>query len=236
MVLCGVIQLSLGEKLNCNFQYIPFFQLMGPLYSCDATIFDTSNYYLFVTAYTGNHYAVKNNNDVRAIQILSQKTKNIPVNLGTISSLLALRIQNSQLIEIKSQDFHNMRDLEHLSLMYNNLTSLPSDAFNTLPKLREIYLTGNQIEELPFGLFSNNVNLEIVDFMSNKIKFIATGLFDGLVKLNKVFAKENICEMDSFVRIQQTGLQKLKYDIKTNCNASNDLKRSEILKLLDEIK
>ena len=227
MVFCGVFQLSLGEYLHCNFKDVEFNELSGSLYSCDVTSLQNVDNNMIITSVMGNHTnRSKINNHVRAIQIKDQKTKFIPVDLRNIFfNLIALRIESSQLIEIKSQDFNKMHYLVHLSLMHNNLTSLPSDAFSTLPKLTEIYLAWNQIEELPFGLFINNVNLEIINLSNNKIKYLGTGLFDGLVKLNKVYANENICVNRDF--IGNAAIQQLKQYKKVNCNLTNDERLAE---------
>ena len=234
MILCGVFQLILGEKLNCNFKDVEFNELSGSLYTCDVTSLENVDNNMIITGFIGPHMYYKINNNVRAIQIKDQKTKFIPVNLGNLFfNLIVLRIESSQLIEIKSQDFHKMQDLEHFSFWNNKLTSLPSDAFSTLPKLKEIYLAWNQIEELPFGLFINNSNLEIIHLSNNKIKYLGAGLFGGLVKLNKVYANGNICVNRDF--IGNTAIQQLKQYKKVNCNLQNDefdLKLSDMMKQL----
>ncbi|CAO1423215.1 unnamed protein product [Diamesa hyperborea] len=165
--------------------------------------------------------------DIKAIQIFSKTCKFIPGNLGSISNLVALRIQDSQLLKIKSQDFYNMQNLKHLSLWANELTSLRSDVFSTLIKLKEIYLGDNQIEEIPFDLFSNNVELEIINLTNNKIKYLGSGLLDGLVKLNKVYLSENFCVTKDY--IGNTAIQQLKQDMKLNCISPNDLKFNQMV-------
>ncbi|CAO1440392.1 unnamed protein product [Diamesa tonsa] len=154
--------------------------------------------------------------DVKAIQILSKKTNFIPGNLGTLFNLVALRIEDSKLFEIKSHDFYNMQNLKHLSLWNNKLTTLPSDVFSTLTQLKEIYLGDNQIEEISFDLFSNNVELEIINISNNKIKYLGSGLFDGLMKLNKVHLSDNFCVNKDYIR--NTAIQQLKQEMETNCN------------------
>ena len=86
----------------------------------------------------------KNDADVKAIWIHDTNTKYIPLNLGSLFNLIVLSMENTQLVEIKTKDFHGMQDLESLSFWDNKLSSIPLNAFASLTKLSYISLSSNQ--------------------------------------------------------------------------------------------
>lgn len=133
--------------------------------------------------------------------------------------LTILVVENSGLIEIKTETFHGMENLEELNLQGNKLKSVPSDSFNTLTKLRTIDLSFNKIKQLSSDVFSKNLNLERIDLSFNEIKFLGTELFSELTKLNFVDLLSNRCmnkEYNGF-----TEIYRLKEDIKINCYKSH---------------
>ena len=219
MVLCGS-QSSDGEKLNCVFKDVDFAHLSS-LYSCEVTSLDTPHNNVTIDGHSGVHKINEKDNVVRAIYIHDKNTKFIPANLGSLFKLTAFLIESSQLIEIKSMDFHGMQDLEYISLWHNKLTSVPSNVFATLTKLRILFLSANQIQELSNGIFSNNVNLETIHLYSNKIKFIGSELFNGLTKLNKLNLIDNICISKD--NTGATEILQLKKEIKIKCNNPNEV-------------
>ena len=113
-----------------------------------------------IDGFFGVHMTNRTDHNVRGIIIHNTNTKFIPANLGFLFNLTALLVQNSNLIEIKAENFLGMQELQHLSLYGNNLTSVPSDAFSTLTKLKSLSLMRNQIEVIPSNLFLYNLNLD----------------------------------------------------------------------------
>ena len=97
------------------------------------------------------------------IQLVPLYTKYIPANLGFLFHLTTLIVQNSNLIEIKAENFLGMPELQYLDLAYNKIKSVPLDEFSTLTKLKLLSLSNNQIEVIPSNLFSNNLNLEYIE-------------------------------------------------------------------------
>ena len=179
LILCGGLHLSHGEKLKCEFKEWTF-SYVGKVYYCDVTSLDNSLNNMTIDGYTGVHVAGRTDNDVRGIWIHNTNTKYIPSNLGLLSYLTVFLVQNSNLIEIKAENFLGMQELEYLSLEDNKLTTLASDTFSTLTKLKHLSLSFNEIEVIPSNLFSNNLNLEEIDLTYNQIKHIGSGVFDPL--------------------------------------------------------
>ena len=197
MILCGALHLSHGEKLKCEFKNGTLY-LVGNVYYCNVTSLDNSLNSMTIDGYTGVHMAGRTDNDVKAIFIHNTNTKYIPANLGFSDHLTALAVQNSNLIEIKAENFLEMQELQYLNLDGNKLLSLSSDTFSTLTKLKYLSLMSNQIEVIPYNLFSNNLNLETIDLDDNKIKYIGSGVFDQLQKLDIAYLSGNICVSENY--------------------------------------
>ncbi|CAO1400771.1 unnamed protein product [Diamesa serratosioi] len=181
---------------------------------------------MIFTKSSGIHLANRNDSNVKAIFIHDAPTMYVPEFLGTLFNLTALQMNRIQLVEIKSQTFDGMADLEELNLSYNKLTSIPMSAFTGLPKLRLLYLISNEIEELRNGIFNNNINLEIIHLHSNKIKLLGSTLFDASIKLHTVKLETNVCVTREYKGA--AALVELKNDIRLKCNIPNDMILSEI--------
>ena len=138
-----------------------------------------------------------------------------PLSFGNKLSITELDLSEKQLVEINTEMFEGMDNLEYLYLGWNKLTSVPLNAFMKLTKLKYLDLGQNQIVELPNDLFKNNVNLEEIYLWENKLKFIGSNLFDGLTKLNFVYLYHNICINKEYTG--STAITQLKEDIKTQC-------------------
>ena len=129
----------------------------------------------------------------------------------------------TELVEIKSKDFHGMQNLELLYLNNNNLKSVPLDAFASLTKLIHISLDSNQIEELPNGIFEKNLQLEDIILSNNNIKYIGAELFTDLgMSLMFVNLEGNIC-INEFYSVFRRKLIQLNEDIKMNCQKPDEV-------------
>ena len=171
MILCGGLHLIHGEKLKCQFKENVFY-LVGNVYFCYVKSLDNSFNNMTIDGYTGTHLANKNDNDVKGIYIQNTNTNYLPSNLGFLFNLTTFIVYNSNLIEIKAENFLGMKNLEYLNLDGNKFKSVPSDTFSTQTKLEYLSLRNNQIEVIPSNLFSNNLNLKFIDLDYNKIKYI----------------------------------------------------------------
>lgn len=213
MIIFGKLHLSTCEKLQCNFKDSTYADIN--FYSCFvSSLEDKNNQSTIIDGFTGVQMANKNINDVKGIKIQSTSNKFIPANLGFLFNITVFAMWKTQLIEIKSIDFHGMQNLEVLSLWSNNLTSVPVNAFTLLTNLKSIVLGGNQIEVLWSHLFSNNLNLETMNLDNNRIKFIGSGLFNELKNLNEVQLYNNICINQKY---NKPSLVQLKIAIKIKC-------------------
>ncbi|CAO1294214.1 unnamed protein product [Diamesa serratosioi] len=194
-----------GEKLNCQFQVAEF---NSWIYSCVVSSLVNTNNNTVIDGYSGVHEDGRPDNDVKGIWIEDTNTKYIPSGLGLLFSLNSLVMWNTELVEIKSQDFIGMQNLEELSLALNELKSVPIDVFSTLTKLRTIELHNNQLEEIPNGVFANNLELNSIELSHNYIGILGSTLFSGLTKLYTVDLSGNNCINENYTGKKQ--ISKLK--------------------------
>lgn len=218
--------------MNCIFGDVAY--VWGSFYSCQVTSLENSNNNIIITEQIGTHILIKNDNDVKAINIINTITKFIPANLGLLFNLTVFRMYNTQLIKFKAEDFNNMENLEYLDLHSNKLTTIPINAFSNLRKLKQIHLSSNGIEELQNGLFNSNVDMETINVFGNKIKFLGSGIFDRLEKLKKVDMNSNIC----MAKVYQgtTEILQIKQDMQIQCKHPNDAMDVKLTEISAEIK
>ena len=168
MTLFGSSNLVGCENLNCEFM-VNYYSVVGTLYSCYVSSLVNSNDNINMDGYSGVHKINKNVNNVKGVFIYNTNTKYIPTNLGSIFKLTAFAVEYTELVEIRSKDFHNMQNLEYLFLANNRFSFIPRDAFTKITKLKVISLEHNQI------------------------KYVRSGLFDKLTNLNEIYFTDNIC-------------------------------------------
>ena len=148
--ICGGVHSINGDTLACELKNIGFFR---NIYTCSVTALENPSDNKIITGHNGVHKANQNDRDVKQIHIHETNTKYIP-DLGVLSHLTTLIVHNSNLIEIKAENFLGMQELQSLDLYDNKLSSFPSDTFSTLTKLKYLSLSDNQIEVIPSNLFN----------------------------------------------------------------------------------
>ena len=212
--------MSFAENLDCSFNVQDFNS--GTFYACEVTSsLDNTNNGMVIDGYNGVHEPNKNDNDVKAMFMFNKNTRNIPLDIGLLFNLTVFFMYNTHLVNIKAKHFHDMQNLEELTLWYCGIHFIPTDTFSKLTKLKRIDFNANHIEEIQNGLFTNNINLESIRFCTNKIKFIAPTVFDGLTKLNHVDLETNKCINLEYR--ESTGIIQVKEDIKTKCYNSIEI-------------
>ncbi|CAO1381762.1 unnamed protein product [Diamesa serratosioi] len=240
VIFLGVSQLSRGEDINCVF--INQTWSLKSFYTCDVTSLENSNNSMVITGYKGNHKPKKSDLDVKGLWVQATNTKFIPGGLGLLFNLTSFVMEHTNLVELKSKDFHGMENVEYSGFWNNKLTHLPTDVFSKLIKLKRISLSYNQIEEITEGVFSSNVNLERIQLYGNKIKYIGAGLLSELTKLNFVDLDNNICISKLFTGA--TELIQLRREIKVKCRSPNEIPKitqdlnemhEDIIKLENEL-
>ncbi|CAO1294192.1 unnamed protein product [Diamesa serratosioi] len=207
--------MGFGEILNC------IFENKNDDYTCYVTSLDNSNNTMVITGSSGTHEANKTNIDIESIYVENTNTKFIPRNLGNLFNLIKLTMRKTKLVEIKSQDFNGMQDLEYLDLSENYLTILPIDVFLTLPKLELLSMLSNQLKEIQNGIFSNNLQLRSLHLSFNEIKFLGSSLLSGLTNLGFVNLWSNFCINNMYEGAE--AIIELRNVIQRNCINPNEV-------------
>lgn len=116
-------------------------------------------------------------------------------------SLKRLRLNANQIEYITELgDFHN---LTYLSLHKNRIVQLGSNVFVGLPNLEALDLSMNHIKEISTDLFKGLVKLESLSLNGNHISRFTGGEFNGLRRVNLLELQRNNLEEFNFAWIKK---------------------------------
>ncbi|KAK3927664.1 Carboxypeptidase N subunit 2 [Frankliniella fusca] len=128
------------------------------------------------------------------------------------TSVRHLSWQNSQITEVTSEVFANLRSLIHLDLSHNAIKSVDEGALQHLTSLKSLNLSYNALTVLPHGLFMNNhyvTELYLAGNYLSSIPFHALAPLKDLYHLDLSSNRINEIQGDVFVlnrRINSIGL------------------------------
>lgn len=163
---------------------------------------------------------------LKSIKLLDLSFNNIsefrPNVFDDIATLTTLNISNNQLKSIVTDSrntsvFHNLVNLIHLNLAYNDIDDLPHRAFNGLTELKYLSLAHNQLNLIPFQIFKVLTNIEVLDLSFNRLILFSDNFFMSNKKLQVLLLNSNIIE-----RLSKNALFGLK-ELHTLDLASNQL-------------
>lgn len=116
---------------------------------------------------------------------------------------LDLDLSNLGLIEFPKEIF-NLRNLESLKLMHNNITKIP-DEIKQLINLKHLYLYDNKIKEVSEDLLLNMPYLENFDLAENPLDYHKIVLF--YQRKNRMFGyRENLKSIQKFKESKNNSL------------------------------
>src|SRR5690349_24751878 len=126
--------------LNCKFEMEKHY--WGEQYTCIGQNVDISRYDTYVAQVTGNHLPGKTIKDVQTFHIDNERALFIPFNLNTtFPSLVALRIESSELRYLNATTFRALSQLTHIHLVDNELETIPKKTFHNLQALTYLSLS-----------------------------------------------------------------------------------------------
>ena len=193
LILIGVVKHSYGVQLLCEYEFQEIWNKAGILYTCTSRNLVNKRNQMKITKAIGEHLTNKNVKDIQQFRILNSEVTYLPEGLEIFTNLIGLCVTQSELKNIRSNDFLGLENLEFIEFKFNKISVIPEDAFKHLHKLRILDLTKNKIKEIVCETFNNNVNLEQVWFPYNKIEFLCPLLFPYSKKLNFVDFSNNNC-------------------------------------------
>ncbi|XP_049323824.1 toll-like receptor 5 [Astyanax mexicanus] len=87
--------------------------------------------------------------------------------------------------------FHNLPDLQAVSLASNSINQIESNAFLGVPYLRLLNLSSNLLDKIESRTFSNLPNLEFLDLSYNNLRILTQESFSGLPNLLSLDLTDN---------------------------------------------
>uniref|UniRef100_A0A8B9JX84 LRRCT domain-containing protein n=1 Tax=Astyanax mexicanus TaxID=7994 RepID=A0A8B9JX84_ASTMX len=87
--------------------------------------------------------------------------------------------------------FHNLSDLQTVSLASNSINQIESNAFLGVPYLRLLNLSSNLLDKIDSRTFSNLPRLEVLDLSYNNIRILTQESFSGLPNLLSLDLTDN---------------------------------------------
>ena len=97
--------------------------------------------------------------------------------LTGLTNLEVLNIRRTGLSELSEGVFQGLRSLHHLSLSENSLSSLPEGVFRGLGSLKWLDLSDNSLSALPEGIFNGLNALERLQLNHNGMTSLPEGIF-----------------------------------------------------------
>jgi Leucine-rich repeat (LRR) protein len=214
----------IGTELNCNFGTNSFYYLWPTFKECRVINknFPSSTKNKRFT-FSGS---IKEKNYTTAVYFHSSPSIDfIPFQIFTeFPNLNGILITWSNIPTLTEGFFtKDFKDIQYLSLYFNNIDQIEEFALINLTELKWIYLGSNQIESIKTNIFKNNQKLEFIGLFSNKIKMIHPNLFVNLNNLVEVWLEDNECVSNGFGGSRNPGLTTMKNTL-DNCyqNCLND--------------
>ena len=130
------------------------------------------------------------NGTLQVLNLTRTELVEIPSALKSLTSLTALKVDQSRLTNISSRAFIGLH-LEDVRLTNANISVLSPDAFAGLDKLKVLDLHGNQLADVPKGIFQPLRNLEVLDIGHNVLGKLQPTYFSDLAKLININVSYN---------------------------------------------
>ncbi|KAK2152413.1 hypothetical protein LSH36_329g01020 [Paralvinella palmiformis] len=107
-----------------------------------------------------------------------------------------LHLEANSLSVVGTYYFHDLTDLQYLSLRNNQIRSIEPDSFMLLDALERLDLGGNCLEDLRNDIFHEGVrrpfsNLQAIHLENNRLKTVHDNTFSPFPKLMYIFLDEN---------------------------------------------
>ena len=112
-------------------------------------------------------------------------------NFHGLRNLEILSLSYNQISSIDEDTFDDLSDLFSIDLDHNKLTSLPPKVFSKLSTLNGLHLEDNQLTALDAGIFKNNHELAFLVLNGNKLTTLSPGIFDSLTQMRQLLFHEN---------------------------------------------
>lgn len=207
----------------------------------DNLVIDSQNYR--ISSINGNHNAGNTNLEVEYVWLKNGRLKHLPLFNAQVffPNVRKYLITDSQLENVKRDDFSGFPKMETLNLsgnkittlaedtLYdlgalvdffienNNLVALPQFLMNHAPLFQRFRASNNSVEVLEASFFRNNNALKIFSMDNNKLKTIKVD-FRPYKNLKKIDLLNNPCISTTYNDWRKSGsVEAVQADIARNC-------------------
>ena len=137
----------------------------------------------------------------------------------TSKDVLTLNIENATVHTLPKNIDKSFPNLKGLRVAQSKLRSISSEDLKPFPALRVLCLWANHLTTLDGNLLVNNPNLEFVNFGSNAIQHVGPKFFSPLTKLIAAYFEENTCINNT----KPFDTDELKFELAVKCPPSFDM-------------
>lgn len=125
---------------------------------------------------------------LKTIQVSDNKFVEVPSQIfSQVQELESLQLENNGIETLYRDSFFGLANLSHLSLKTNKISVLPEGVFSDLLNLEQLSMKQNRLTTLNGDLLKYNTKLQILKFDENKnLKIIGSSLLDFSRKLTMV--------------------------------------------------
>jgi Leucine-rich repeat (LRR) protein len=189
LVFCAISSIASQEiRLNCNFVMIQF------SYGClvDRVNLPTANENSNIVI-GGQHQPGKTNADVKRVSVEFSEISFVVNQLfTTFPNVNDLYIHLTTLKKFHLGAFNNARNLENLSIKFNNdLREISARAFVGAQSLVKLNLARNQLESIDAAAFDGLKSLTTLDLKWNNLQQLPGTVFSVLPALQNIYLTDN---------------------------------------------
>lgn len=191
--------------LDCNYGEKNY-DVVGAVYACDARITKTGSSDDVVATVMGNHQSGQSSDDVKGLQISSQRLENFPKQIERF--------------------FANLRVI---TFAKTEIFKISSDDLQPFPLLVNLIMSGNQLITLDGNLFEHTPNLQRIDFDDNKILHVGVGILNALNSLQTVWFDRNVCISQHAINMSGSERESFKLALATHCKPTDEMLQFSLL-------
>lgn len=198
IIFISFLQITSTEILNCDYNYGPFYSIIGRVYQCKVHDIKIVSASVTIDGISNAYEVPELNDGIKMIWIWGSIFHYIPNGIG-----------------------NHFKNIEAIWIHYCGLKEMTHRNLKQFPKLLYLYAGFNQLKVLDRETFESNPRLEWINLKNNKLKFISYMLFEKLHNVSYMNFENNQCI--SALAHSRTHIAELKNSIEENCHFSDEI-------------
>lgn len=162
-----------GIQIECEFNFNPDWDPLGPIYSCSVTSINFSDNSTEIQVVNGTHLDGYSSDDVNMVFFLESNCKTFNLTFfprgfqNFFPNIIGFYVRGCSIETLNGDELTDFPNLRLWSQMSSNLNRVPGNFFNPTPNIESISFSYNQITRVGENLLDNLTNLYDVNFLSN---------------------------------------------------------------------